>query len=430
MIPIPLPPSKAGTILVHDDFFFASRSRSNIPVPDLSIIINQDNVDQYICAIPRVIELNDKRIPFYLQHTDLYKNVQIIYKDLFGVEPDVLLIYAYKNDSTKSAFLFSNRKFIADASVTKSPIRFNYNPHNDSVSKAIDNKIKLEIKNQRPINNIVNLDRGFEFTLPTGIFPVIGAYNDLTADDRNPSFNLIFGSFFSDRFYRLNKDLNKDDYEETISLVTRHVENQEWEGKVDSELKKQFVKGMPLYCLKNYNLKKPSLFEYFDPNNMGNYYQYVNNVCADDFVTVISNLLLSYSRGTYLPTELNEFAACMPHFYKVDRTEQSVRNTASLQNKLRNLYNTASDYGKGISSLNFKDFVEFFILESIIDFDLFFDDPGQELYKALVHKKTMSQLVGDNEILSRFLTNAIPNNDFNLFVRNQVNAKITTEPYI
>jgi hypothetical protein len=163
---------------------------------------------------------------------------------------------------------------------------------------------------------------------------------------------------------------------------------------------------------------------------MGNYYQYVNSVCADDFVTVISNLLLSYSRGTYLPTKLNEFAACMPHFYKVDRTEQSVRNTVSLQNKLRNLYATAFDYAGGIHNLNFKDFVEFFILESIIDFELFFDNPGQELYKALVHKRTMSQLVGDNEMLSRFLTNATPNNDFNLFVRNQVSAKTSIEPFI
>jgi hypothetical protein len=163
---------------------------------------------------------------------------------------------------------------------------------------------------------------------------------------------------------------------------------------------------------------------------MNAFYQNVNEKCADDFVSVISNLLLSYSKGGYLPTTTAEFAACLPHFYKVDRTKHSVKNTISLQSKLRNLYDTASNFGLAIQNLNFKDFIEFFILESIIDFDTFLSNPGQELYKALVHKRTMSQLVGENEILTRFLTNITPNNDFSLFVENQVNAKIEIDPFL
>jgi hypothetical protein len=426
MVLIPPSPSKISTVLIHDDFFFASRSRNNVPVPNLSLIINQANVDQYVCAVPRIIDLASTRIPFYLQHTDLFKNAQIIFKDLFGIEPDVLLIYAYKNDSTKSAFLFSNRIFIKNAA--SNPIQFQYSPHDQSTLKSIKNKIERENKLKRPLKNIISQDSGFLYTLPKGIFPIIGAYNDLTADDKNPGFNLIFGSYFSDRFYNLNKDL-RTDYEDVV-IEKSPSKNKDWEGEIDFELKKQFTVGMPLYCVKNFNLKNPSFFEYFDPSNMTNYFQHVNSLCADDFAVVISNLLISYNKGSYLPTSLEEFASCMPHFYKVDRTEQSVRNTTSLQNKLRNLYNTAMDYGSGNSSLNFKDFIEFFILESIIDFDLFFDDPGQELYKALTHKRTMSQLIGENEILSKFLNNAIPNNDFKLFVNNQVNAKISVQPYL
>jgi hypothetical protein len=186
---------------------------------------------------------------------------------------------------------------------------------------------------------------------------------------------------------------------------------------------------MPLYCVKNFNLKRSTFFEHFDPNNMANYFQHVNNLCADDFAVVISNLLLSYNRGSFLPTNLEEFAACMPHFYKVDRTEQSVKNTISLQDTLKNLYKTANDYGSRIPNLNFKDFIEFFILESIIDFELFINDPGQELYKALTQKRTMSQLFGENEILSRFLNNDAPNDVFKSFVKNQVDAKRRVQPY-
>jgi hypothetical protein len=426
MIPIP-PNSKIGTVLMHDDFFFASRSRNNIPVPDLAIIINQSNVDQYVCAIPRIIDLEMDQLPFYLQHTDLFKNAQIIFKDLFGIDPDVLLICAYKNDSTKSAFLFSNRSFIKNAG--SDPIQFKYKPHDPSNLKLIENKIKRENNHERPVKNLTIQDSCIFYTLPKGIFPVVGAYNDLTADDKNPSFNLIFGSYFSDRFYKLNKDLTNDYYDES-QLEASPSRNNDWEGQIDSELKKQFIKGIPLYCVKNFNLKNRSFFEYFDPSNMTNYYQNVNNLCADDFATIISNLLLSNNRGSYLPTSLEEFASCMPHFYKVDRTEQSVRNTTNLQTKLRNLYNTSNEYGSGNPSLNFKDFVEFFILESIIDFDLFFEDPGHELYKALTSKRTISQLVGENEILSRFLDNATPNNNYRLFLNNQVNAKTSVQPYL
>lgn len=430
MLPIPAQPSKIGTVLTHDDFFFASKNRNNIPVPEFSIIINSANYDQYICAIPRVIDLNGSRVPFYLQHTDLFINAQSVYRNLFGIEPDILLIYAYKNDSTKSAFLFSNRKFINDASVNRLPITFNYSPQNKTVAKEIESKIKNETNSNRKINNIIIENGVFRFTLPTGIFPVIGAYNDLTAEDKNPSFNLIFGSFFSDKFYQLNIDLNREYYEETTRPLNNVEESHEWESQVDSKLRSQFSKGIPLYCIKNFNLKNPSYYGLFNPNNMNTYYQNVNEKCADDFVLVISNLLLSYSRGGYLPTTSDEFAACLPHFYKVDRTKHSVKNTLSLQTKLRNIYDTATNFGLSIPNLNFKDFIEFFILESIIDFDVFLANPGQELYKALVHKRTMSQLVGENEILTRFLSNTAPNNDYSLFVDNQVNAKAEIDPFL
>lgn len=427
MISISTLPNKISTELIYDDFIFTSRKRNNIPVPELSIIINKDDVDQYICTLPRTIDLRSNKIPFYLQHTDLFRNAQLIFTNLFGVEPDILIIYAYKNDSTKSAFLFSNIDFIQNVNI--SPIQFKYKPHAKSTLNNIVSKINNEKKNERTHNNISYENSELHFTLPKGIFPVIGAYNDLTADDKNPNFNLIFGSYFSEQFYNLNKELESDLLVK-ISNHLLHREEDKWEGDIDSRLKNLYRAGIPLYCVKNFNLKSTNFYQYFDPSNMTNYFQYVNPLCADDFAITISNMLLSYNRGTYLPASANEFAACMPHFYKVDRTPQSVRNTESLQNKLRNLYDTADAFGTGKSNLNFKDFIEFFILESIIDFELFFQNPGQELYKALTHKRTMNQLVGDGEILSNFLKNAIPNNDFELFKNDQVLAKTNVQQYL
>jgi hypothetical protein len=427
MIPIPPPNSKIGTVLMHDDFYFASRSRNNVHVPEFSIIVNQANLDQYVCAIPRIIDLDTIRLPFYLQHTDLFENAQKIFKDLFGVDPDVLLLYAYKNDCTKSAFLFSNRSFIESAGTD--PIQFKYEPHDPLILRKIENDIKNENKQERPIKNLNIAESSVFYTLPKGIFPVIGTYNDLTTEDKKPSFNLIFGSYFSNRFYELNKELTNDSYDEKFPDRIQ-LRNNDWEGQVDSELERKFIKGIPLYCIKSFNLKSVAYYKCFDPGNMSNYYRNVNGFCADDFATTISNLILSINRGTYLPTSLEQFASCMPHFYKVDRTEQSVRITQSLQLKLRNLYGTAKEFGSRIHSLTFKDFVEFFILESIIDFELFFDDPGQELYKALTRKRTITPLLGDNEILSKFLNKATPNDKFSSFVSNQVDAKDNVMPYL
>jgi hypothetical protein len=57
-------------------------------------------------------------------------------------------------------------------------------------------------------------------------------------------------------------------------------------------------------------------------------------------------------------------------------------------------------------------------------------NPGEEIAKALVEKRTIKQLIGDNEILSDFLDLNIPNQEFTDFVVNQIEAKEKIRHYI
>ena len=70
-----------------------------------------------------------------------------------------------------------------------------------------------------------------------------------------------------------------------------------------------------------------------------------------------------------------------------------------------------------------KHFIEFFIVESIIDFNEFFEDPAKELRKAMAEKVETRKLIGTGEILSRFLNNEEFNNNYTRHLNGQIVAK-------
>lgn len=424
MIKIPSTPTVLSSQLLHDDFFFASRSRKNILVKDLSIIVNKDDYDQYVCAVPKNIEHNGTLLPFYLQHTDLFNNAQKIFEQIFSVSADLLLIYAYKNDLTKSSFLFSNKNLIEEA-LRKQVIKFPFRSNNGVLKEKVEKKIIKEQKNERNISNIKIAEEEIFYSLPKGVFPVIGAFNALHESEKHPNFNLIFGSLYSDQFYDLNRAISQEAYRENDSLfeLPAKAKKNEWEFGIDSFVKNNFKRGLPLYCVKKFDLKNEYSFTLYDPTDMTNFFNKINQLCVDDFIDSITNLLLGYSRGNYLPLDNNAFECCMPHFYNVDRTEQTVAKKPALQVKLKELYDVANDFGKGKPDLCFRHFIEFFILESMIDLENFKINPGEEINNALIEKRTIKQLIGESEILKDFLTKDTPNSSFNLFVNNQIEAK-------
>jgi hypothetical protein len=415
---------KAIIRIAHDEFFFASKSRNNIRVEGLSILLNEKDNDQFVCVLPNDTIINDEKVPFYLQHTDLFINAQRIFEELFNVEADVLLMYAYKKDCTKSSFLFSNRAFIERA-LNRESINFLVHPNNMDVLRSIDKDISLERKQGRDIHNIEMNHNGINFTLPNGVFPVVGTYNGIEVDEKHPNFNLIFGSYSLKEFSDLNKTISADSpLESNAELAGEElIEEEKWIYDVDELVQLKFRQGLPLYCIKRFDLKTKNSTQYYDPKNMVEFYNESNKECTGIFVEAISDLLLAYNRGNYLGVDVNSFFCCMPHFYNVDRTEQTAAKKPQSIRKLNGLYRVARQFGEGRESLSFKHFIEFFILESVIDLEQFKANPGDEIYKALTEKKTIKQLIGPKQILTDFLEGKDKNEAFEKFVKNQVEAR-------
>jgi hypothetical protein len=433
MIDITTQPGEVQTILQHTDFNFLSRTPNMIRVDALSLIVNSANVDKYIFTLPKDIEVQNNMVPFYLQHTDLFNQAQKLFEELFNVPSDIVLLSAYKTDCTTSSFLFSNKELI-DKARRKEPIKFNVSVRDNKTYTSIIKKLIKEQENKRPVNNIINQRNILSFTLPAGVFPVIGFFNTVNPNEKHPNLNLIFGSLFDDRFFDLNKTITETyEPEAYLDFNPKHDHSKEkWITHIDPFIKSKFGHGLPLYCVRKFDLKdkEKNYFATYNPDNMTDYYNQIDDLCFDDFVATTANLLLSYSRASYLPATINQFECSMPHFYNIDRIPSTVKKKPQSQIKLRKLYEVANRFGTGKPDLCFRHFIEFFILESIIDFEMFMLNPGEEIAKALVEKRTIKQLIGDNEILSDFLDLNIPNQEFTDFVVNQIEAKDRIRIYI
>jgi hypothetical protein len=433
MIQITTQPREVQTILQHTDFNFLSRTPNMIRVETLSLIVNSANVDKYIFTLPKDIEVQNTMVPFYLQHADLFNQAQKLFEELFNVPSDIVLLSAYKTDCTTSSFLFSNKELIEKAR-RKEQIQFHVSARDSKTHSFIVKKLIKEEKSERPVNNIIDKGNKLSFTLPAGVFPVIGFFNTVDPNEKHPNLNLIFGSLFDDRFFDLNKTIT-DAFERETYLdyrTTKEYSKEKWITHIDPFIKRNFGHGLPLYCVRKFDLKdkEKNYFDSYNPDNMTDFYNQIDDLCFDDFVTTTANLLLSYSRASYLPATITQFECSMPHFYNIDRIPSTVKKKPQSQIKLKKLYEVANRFGTGKSDLCFRHFIEFFILESIIDFEMFMVNPGEEIAKALVEKRTIKQLIGDNEILSDFLDLNIPNQEFTDFVVNQIEAKDKIRLYI
>jgi hypothetical protein len=445
MVTVPTLPNIIGTKVKHDDLTFTASDpkKTRVTLDDYSIIVCENDPRIYISTLVNCMEIDGVKIPYYLQHTDLFINAQKIFRDCFGVEPDVLLASVYKKDFSKSSFLFANRRHIENALKGTDNICV-FDLSNSDEPAKINRKVKEEIK-KRKLKYIEIENQELTFTLPSRVFPVIGTYNDLRFDN-NPNFNLIFGSFLHQEIYDSSKTeektsplINQPKIEESDGAKNITSEDSNpllWESCFDEKIRQLFKVGIPLYCIKKFDLHNPSYivkmnkenvflpgFEKFDPWNMSEFYESINRQAVTKFNETIVNLLLGYNRASYLTINIDAYIATMPHFYNLDRTPSSVEFNETLQVSLSRKYEQAYYFAKSISGLTMKHFIEFFIVESIIDFLDFFDDPAKELRRAMAEKDETSKLIGNREILSKFLNNDMPNTDYSRFLNGQMIAK-------
>ena len=446
MIPTPILPNPLGTKVKHDDLIFTASDprKTRVPVDEYSIIVCENDPKIYVSTLANCMEIDEVKFPYYLQHTDLFENAQEIFRNCFGVEPDVLIASVYKKDFTKSSFLFSNRKLI-DNALNKVDNICVFNLNNSNEPGKISNKIKAELK-LRKLKYLKINGNELSITLPYRVFPVIGTYNDLRFGT-NPNFSLIFGSFLSEEIYKLNKEEEKNkekvresnvDYpiETLIKEDTEESNPSLWISQFDEKIKKIFELGIPLYCIKKFDLHNPDYisnkkkkkeeipgFENYTPWDMNAFYESINKQAVTRFNDVIVRLLLGYNRASFLGINIDAFVATMADFFELDRTPSTVENSSSLQNQLIRKFEKASFFADNITDLSVKHFIEFFIVESIIDFSEFFEDPAKELRKAMAEKVETRKLIGTGEILSRFLTNETPNNNYTRHINGQIVAK-------
>jgi hypothetical protein len=430
MIPLSQLPSFEQTRFLHDEFVFTSRNRKTITVDDLSILIEEKDADKYIITLPKDLpEGENPEFPFYLQHTDLFYEAQKLFEDLFKVEVDVIILHVYKEDKKESACFFSNKQMINNALggvVNEFPISGELpDKQNKKKQKEID---QLNIFNNIG-DNYVNKQL---VTLPKGLYPIIGFYNNLQ-NDPHPSFNLLFSTNLidslidepKDYFIKGGKEIDTEYPTQILPISGRKPDGiKEWRSGIDPFIVQKFKNGIPLYNIKKNSLDTKVSRTFYNPLDMKIFYTYLNKICRDSFIETILDLLIAYQKGNQLEMHKKEFIAAIPHFYNIDRVKGTLALKENSKRLLKFYYANAKDFVENISAVNFSHFIDYFIKDSIITFKRFKASPAHEISNALASKSTSKILIGQDEIITDFLN--IPEN-FKEFLMDQMEAKMKIE---
>jgi len=412
----------------NDPFIFVSANGKEINIKNLSALVLKNDVMHVIDVLNRV-EYNSGKHPFFLQHTDLFKQAQNLFSNLFGHFPDKL-IYTYKTDYTTSIFLFTSSILIEKA-FNNEDIEINIKE--TLIKEYFDEKEQKEKNLGIEIKNITCENKLVKARLPQGVFPVIGALNSIDSGWRTPNFNLIFGSQYNVTFDKTIKDHKIRTIED--SAMEDNKEKQ-WLSNIDDYIEKKFKNGISLYSIDKFDFKSDNkLCDYYDPFSMNDFYSNALTRAQEVFTKTIINFLLAINRGAYLPLTSEEFSAFMPHFYGYDRIVESVKEYEDREKrKLKNLYDISKDFANSHNPLTCKHFIDFFLRDSIINFDALRHDPAKEILKAFENQPQIPLIIGARkEILSRFIENGEPNDRYRQFISGddgQVNALKKAYPHL
>jgi hypothetical protein len=426
MIPLSQLPSFEQTRFLHDEFVFTSRNRKTITVDDLSILIEEDDADKYIITLPKDLPEGVKpKFPFYLQHTDLFYEAQKLFEDLFKVEVDVIILHVYKEDKKESACFFSNKQMINNALGGVE----NVFPISGEFPDKQNKKKQKEIAQLDIFNNIGdNYVNKQLVTLPKGLYPIIGFYNNLQ-NDPHPSFNLLFSTNLIDEFIdqrvvynnplSIEKEYGRKKAQILPDAQNKPDESKLWKSSIDSFILKSFKDGIPLYNIDRFSLYTKASKKDYHPEDIGKFYLGVIKECKINFTKTIQNLLLAYNNGNQLELNSDEFIAAIPHFYNIDRTKTTIELKEKSKIILNSYLEKAKIFVNKKTTVSFSYFIDYFIKDSIITFKSFEASPATEIKKALTEKSTIKNLIGPDEIISTFLKQS---GRFEDFLNDQMDA--------
>jgi hypothetical protein len=417
------------TTLLDKPFLYKASNGRIVDVDKLSAIVKSNDVTEVVDVLKNH-DFNNGVYPFYFQHTDLFTNAQELFKSMFGLDPDIV-IYSYKNDSTISAFLFSNKSLI-EKSISKSQIEINFNNIEKNIKKY-DKQIKEEENKGLKVSTVKIDNDVLKVILPQGVFPVIGVLNSIDSTYRVPNFNLIFGSE-----YLQNLDFPRNYPIDTFSFRNADTKIQDkWTSNIDEFLIDKFSHGVSLYSIDKFDFKLDEEDKYdFNPVDMTSYFDSLLTKAKSNFIDTIVSFQLAVNRGGYLPLSRDQFSSFIPHFYGFDRLFESVSISDDFaKTKLKHLYDTSLSFANTIpNTLTCKSFIDYFLRDSIINFANFRSDPGKEILKAFQAQPQIPLIISQKkEILSSFITAGQPNRKYDSFLNGidgQVAAKNKVYPIL
>jgi hypothetical protein len=352
---------------------------------------------------------------------------------MFGVEPDSR-IYEYQDNYRVSVFLFFNLPLVKKASREEIVLKIDLNMLSKS-EQYFKDLLKKESRLGIKVENI-KIENGFlELKLPLGVYPVIGTCNSVDSGFRTPNFNLIFGTEYLNQLDENldKKNPNKPISNETIAPVFNPIVN----DNIDAKLKELFPYGLSLYSIDKFDFKyNANVTAYYNPDNNKKFYEEALIRAQDSFVDTTVSFLLAINRSSNLEIKEEQFSAFMPHFYRIDRTPESV-DTLDVNEKYqyKKLYNNSLDFAKTKKpNLTCKNFIDYFLRDSIINFEALKKDPAKEILKAFKEQPQIPLLISKRkEIFSRFITAGKPNNKYLNFLDGtdgQVEAKRKIYPLL
>jgi hypothetical protein len=420
-----------NTKLIADPFRYLPNGQTEtIIIPEYSAIVLEEKRERVIQVLPNDYILPEK-LPFFLQHYDVFHYTKELFTYLFGVAPDVR-IYEYHLSYKVSLFLLFNHLFIERAG-EKKDIEIKIEAHKlpykiQWFKNALSDEHRLGIK----VDNVKIENDGLYLTFPKGYYPVVGGLNSLDFGWRTPNFNLVFGTEY-DKFF--DQDINynshknnkyKDDYIDNINPLN-------YNGVISDNIDPYFINkglnGLSLYSIDKYNFKNDERLIPFYIQGIDKFYENSIKKAANTFIITMFDFLLAINRSKYLPINKYEFSATMPHFYGIDRIQSSVKQWDKAKKmSLRALYEQSHRFADSIGTdLSCKHFIDYFIKDSVINFPKLKKDPAKEILKAFKNQPQIPLLLNPKqEIFSRHITNGKSNEDFDDFLngpKGQMNAK-------
>ena len=333
----------------------------------------------------------------FMQHMEMYKQAEITFSDLFGVEADVNFISYLSPDNAFSSFLITRGDFMKNSSRGRS-LKLKLLIHTNMVNRESALQRIIAEKNLRemfpgivvPDNTTpTNLPIELEITLPPGIYPVIATENPRNFD-KIPKFYLLFASHYDDNFARM-KD-NPLNVEKTQSRKTNLVENYQHNIYMSPLINASIDGYYSLYGFKSYQIKD-AFKRTYDPTT-NSFDIELRTKLYESFFEAILELLIIINMSDAININQLEFRSFLSDFYVKGTLVTSVKTNERLKEYLENLYKTAGNYIAPKPNPKMSTYIDFFIKGNLIDLSKLKSDYPESVFE--------NSILRDKDSYSRF----------------------------